>query len=231
MGVHDGHRKRMLEKFHKYGFEVFQYHECLEMLLYFSVPRRDTNKIAHWLLDKYKNISGVINAPEGELAQLPYISDRTIELFKMIRSVSALCSMENIRKNPAYLCTTDEIATYFQLFFATEEEERFALLYLNNKGEFKNCEFVSRGDSASVGISTKKIIEFVLNNKANEVVLCHNHPGGIALPSAADIATTRNIKTALDNINVILKDHIIISEGDYVSLASCEEFKDIFKGV
>ncbi len=227
MGVHDGHRKRMLEKFHKNGFEPFQEHECLEMLLYFSVPRRDTNEMAHLLLNKFHSISGVINASEKELKEFSFVTDRTVELFKMIREISAVCRQQEKGKT-TYLCTTDEIATYFQLFFATADDERFAVLSLNNKCKFLGCEFVGHGDIASVGVSTRKIIETVLKTKATEVVVCHNHPGGIALPSQADINVTKNIKNALDGINVILKDHIIITHGDYVSLAESEEFGDIF---
>lgn len=229
MGVHDGHRKRMLEKFHKNGFGQFEEHERLEMLLYFSVPRRDTNEMAHLLLNKFHNISGVINASEEEFKEFPFVTARTIELFKMIKEIGIICKQQEKGKT-TFLCTVDEIATYFQLFFATAEDEKFAVLSLNNKGKFLGCEFVGFGDIASVGVSTRKIIETVLKTKATEVVVCHNHPGGIALPSQSDIAVTKNIKTALDGVNVLLKDHIIITKGDYVSLASCQEFKDIFIG-
>lgn len=229
MGVHDGHRKHMLERFHKYGTEPFREHEILEILLYFSIPRRDTNEIAHKLLDRFHTIADVISAPEEELKEFPFITNRTIEHFKMIKLLSKIVDKKEIDKK-TYLCTTDEIATYFQSQFAMVQDERFAVLSLNNLGQYLSFEFVGYGDISSVGVSARKIIATALKTKATEMVVCHNHPGGIPFPSQSDIDVTKNIKKALDVINVVLSDHIIVTNGDYISLASCEEFKDIFTG-
>ncbi len=227
MGDHDGHRKHMLERFHKYGIEPFREHEVLEILLYFSIPRRDTNEIAHKLLKRFHTIEGVLTAPEEELSEFSFISNRTIEHFKLITMLSRIIDKHK-EDTKTYLCTTDEIATYFQTQFSMVQDERFAVLSLNNMGRHKAFEFVGYGDIASVGVNIGKIIEIALKTKATEVVICHNHPGGVPFPSQSDIEVTRNVKKALDLIKVVLSDHIIVTRDDYVSLASSEEFKDIF---
>ena len=227
--VHDGHRQRMFEKFNKYGFSVFNDHEKLEIILYFSVPRRDTNELAHILLDRFKSISGVLDADEKELKKIPFITDRTIELFSIIKETSALYNFQKYEQK-TYLNTTDEIATYFQLFFANERNEKVAIMGLNNKGKFMFCEYVSEGDINSVGLSTRKIVEKAISSSATVIVMCHNHPGGIALPSGADIYVTNEIANALKSIEVHLKDHIILSsDNDYVSMALSKEYQYIFK--
>ncbi len=227
--VHDGHRKRMFEKFDKYGFSTFNDHEKLELILFFSVPRRDTNRLAHKLLDRFHTISGVLDAHESELKEFPLITDRTVQLFSMIKQTAALYKSEKI-KNKTYLCTTDEIATYFQLFFANSKNEKLAVMSLNNKGRFISCDFIAEGDISSVGVSVRKVIERLISTGATVAVLCHNHPGGIALPSSADVFITRELHSALKNINVELKDHIILSnEDDYVSMALSSEYKQIFE--
>ena len=227
MGDHDGHRKHMLERFHKNGIELFREHEVLEILLYFSIPRRDTNEIAHKLLNRFHSIGDVLTAPEEELLEFPFITNRTVEHFKLITMLSRIVE-KHAEDKKAYLCTTDEIATYFQAQFSMMQDERFAVLSLDNMGKFKACEFVGQGDIASVDVNIRKIIEIALKTKATEVVICHNHPGGVPFPSQADIEVTRNVKKALDIIKVVLSDHIIVTHDDYISLASSEEFKDIF---
>ena len=227
--VHDGHRSRMFEKFDKYGFSAFNDHEKLELILFFSVPRRDTNELAHKLLNKFHSISGVLDASESELKEFPFITDRTVQLFSMIKETSALYKAEKI-KEKTYLSTTDEIATYFQIFFANSSNEKFAVMSLNNKGKFLACDFIAEGDISSVGVSVRKVIERLLSTKATVAVLCHNHPGGIALPSGADVFITEELYKALKSINVELMDHIILSnEDDYVSMALSSEYKHIFE--
>lgn len=226
--LHGGHRQRMFEKFEKYGFSVFNDHEKLELILFFSVPRRDTNELAHMLLNRFHSISAVMDASEKELKEFSFITDRTVQLFRMIKETSALYSAEKI-KAKTYLSTIDEIATYFQMFFVNTKNEKLAIMSLNHKGKFLGCEFIAEGDISSVGVSTRKVIETVLSTRANVVVLCHNHPGGVALPSLADVFITEEIKKALISIGVHLKDHIILTTDDYVSMSQSKEYEDIFK--
>lgn len=226
--VHEGHRKRMFEKLQKHGFSVFEDHEKLEIILYFSIQRRDTNELAHLLLKHYKTLSAVLDASESELKKFPFITDRTVQLFSIIKDTASLYNFEKY-KQTATLNTTDEVATYFQLFFAGTHNEKVALMGLDNKGEFKFCEFISEGDICSVGLSTRKVVEKAINSRVAVMVLCHNHPGGIALPSQADVFVTAEIAKALKSIDVRLKDHIIISaDNDYVSMALSKNYEYIF---
>ncbi len=227
MGVHDGHRERMLKRFSRSGFAGLEEHEKLEIILYFSVPRRNTNDIAHELLEKYKSISGLMDAPEKELLKNKYITERTIQLFKMIRETASLYNLQ--KKNiSSYMTTTEEFGTYLQLYYGAIDTETFTLISLDSRGKKIALDVIDEGGLGSVIASPRQLLKTALDRKAIEVVICHNHPGGIAEPSEADIDATKTIKYLLNSIGVHLKDHIIVTRDDYLSMASSVECHHIF---
>ncbi len=226
-GIHDGHRERMLAKFSQNGFHGMKDHEKLEIILFFSIPRHDTNELAHLLLNRYHTVSAVMDAPEKELLAFPHITKRTCQLFQMIKETSVLYRMEKGAQKE-YMTTLDEIGTYFLVYYGNCIDEKLTVMSLNNKRKFLSCDVVGEGDISSVGVSTRKVVETVLRTRASEVVLCHNHPGGIALPSKADICITEMIRDILEPLGIHLIDHIIVAGEDYVSLASSAAYRDIF---
>lgn len=228
MGLHDEHRKRMFEKFAKNGFVGLEEHEKLEIMLYFSVPRRDTNELAHQLLEKFGSLANVMDAPEWELTSFKYITNRTVYLFKMIKEAAAAY---DIRKkcDDTYMTTVDEFGTYLQLELATADVERLVALCLDSRGKKKEFAIISEGDIGTVPINTRKLLEVVLRSKATEVVIAHNHPGNIAYPSGEDVEGTEKIKDVLGSVGVILKDHFIVTRDEYCSMAQCEQFSRIFR--
>ena len=82
------------------------------------------------------------------------------------------------------------------------------------------CRILGWGSVNAAGVPIRKIVEFALSVNATSVVLAHNHPSGIALPSQADIAATERLSTALDAVGIVLADHIIVSDEDFVSMAA-----------
>ena len=73
--VHDGHRERVRDKIRKGGLPSFQQHEVLEYLLFPFIPRKDTNEIAHALIDKFSSFAGVLNASERDLKSVSGMTD------------------------------------------------------------------------------------------------------------------------------------------------------------
>ena len=227
--LHDGHRDRVKDKFLENGFtKETPEHEILELILFYSVPRKDTNELAHKLLNEFGSLAGVLNAKPDQLMKVVGITKNTAVLFKMIletaRGYNAeMMSHKNIFK------TNEEIGEYILSQFIGVTDERFSLLSLSNNGKLLSYDIVSVGDISSVGVSTRKIIEIVLRTRATTVVIAHNHPGGLALPSATDLETTKCIAEALKHIGVYLHDHIIVADGDFVSLAQSKDFRELFK--
>lgn len=226
--VHNGHRERVKNQLLSGAFGTHTpSHQLLEILLYFSVPRRDTNEIAHDLMNAFGSLSGVLYAPKEQLTKVKGVTENTAALFEIMRQVNMRVDDEFSKKRQ-FLRSRDEMGNYLVRRFREYKEEAVGLLFLKPAGEIIGFEIVATGDIASVGISTRKIVESVIKHSANIVVLCHNHPSGTALPSQGDIVVTTGVKEALKQIDVVLYDHIIVTHNDFVSMASSPMYKTMF---
>ena len=92
------------------------------------------------------------------------------------------------------------------------------LLCLDAKGKVLCCQMVGEGSVNSAGVPIRRVVEIALAANATTVVLAHNHPSGLALPSYEDIATTKRLAVALNAVDITLADHIVVADGDHVSL-------------
>ncbi len=227
-GTHDGHRERVKQEFLKSGFnEKTPVHKILEMLLFYSIPRKDTNELAHTLLDTFGSLSAVIDAPVEELIKIPGITENTACLLKLIMPV-ARAYMED-RNTPDHVESAQAAARYLENKFLGRTVETVFLLCLSHRGKVKACPMLSEGDEISVAVSVRTVVEQVIKYHATGVMLAHNHPGGFSLPSNADVMLTTEIAGALKNIGVAFLDHIIFSDGDFVSMRSSKEYNHIFR--
>ena len=185
MSIHDGHRQRLKQRFLEEGLESFTDIQVLELLLFFSVPRQDTNPIAHALLDHFGSLYQVLEAPVEELRKVKGVGEQSALLLSLMNYVPR----------------------YYQF-----------LLCLDAKCKVLCCKEVGQGSVNSAGISVRKIVETALAANATTVVLAHNHPSGIAVPSSEDVQTTCRVAMALNAVEIQLADHIVVADGDYVSM-------------
>ena len=224
------HRRRAKDKFLNNGFpKGTPPHEILEFLLFYAIARKDTKEIAKHLLEKFCSLSNVFNAPISELEKVDGIGEHAAILIKLIPEIAGAYN-EDTLKSSSKLNSVDEIGTYLLSRYAYfGRDEVFSILSFNNKGKLLSFNVVEKGDVGSVGVSTRKVIEILLSTKASSAVIAHNHPGGFALPSDGDLWVTETLHRVLKSINVNLVDHIILADGDFVSLSQSEKFKNIFK--
>ncbi len=226
---HEGHRLRMKEEFLAHGFDKSTPpHKVLELLLFYCIPRCDTNVIAHELIDKYKTLSGVLDAPIEEILQFKGFTRKNVGLLKMIMPIAAIYRDEKQTKLTGFsdYC---EIGQYLSEKFSGLTSEKFGVLFLDAAGRCLGFEFLGDGELNSVGIPTRKLISRVIESHATAVILAHNHPSGIALPSYEDAQSTKSAAETLAKIDAKLLDHIIVVEGDYVSMRQSEDYSYIFK--
>ena len=218
MGVHDGHRDRKRDQFLRCGAESFAEHELLELLLFYAVPRKDTNPIAHALIDRFGSLQGVLSAPVEELMEVPDVGQSAAVLIRLIaplyRQALILAADHEV-----VLDTRERIGEYFRDLFIAQSTEVMYQLCLDGKGKKKSLHKLSEGDVGSVGINMRQIVENALRAKAVAVVLAHNHPSGVALPSSEDKVATQMVQEALENMGVRLVDHFIVADNDYISMA------------
>ena len=218
MGVHDGHRDRKRDQFLRCGAESFAEHELLKLLLFYAIPRKDTNPIAHALIDRFGSLQGVLSAPLEELTQVPDVGKNAAVLIQLIAPLYRQ-SLIFAADHEVVLDTRERIGEYFRDIFIAHPAEVMYQLCLDAKGRKLDLCKVGEGDVGSVGLNVRRILENALRTRAVLVVLAHNHPSGVALPSGEDKASTEIVREALDNMGVRLVDHFIIADNDYISMA------------
>ena len=224
MSIHDGHRQRMRNRFQKEGLANFEPHEVLELLLYFSIPRSDTNEIAHNLIKRYKTVGRVLQASEKELQSFGGIGENTTFFLSLLNEANRYINAERT-KDTEMLYTVEDYGSYLLNLFKGVARETVYLLCLDAKsavlGHYEICE----GSVTSVNLPVREIVNIALNANAASVILAHNHPGGFAIPSHEDEQATQHLANVLRGIDVILADHIIFSENDYISMAQSSLYK------
>lgn len=226
---HEGHRERVRRDFLENGFsETTSPHNILEMLLFYSIPRRNTNEIAHDLIDTFGSIQGVFDAPTEQLLKVKGITENTVALLKMILPIASIYRAEKVNHDKNFT-STNQIGDYLIEKYLSFTKETVAITSFNGKGQILGFDVLAEGDSSSVELSIRKILEIVMKRNPVCVVLSHNHPSGFAIPSNEDLHFTSKLFSILSNINVRLLDHIIIANNDYVSLAQSRDYKAIFQ--
>ena len=218
MGVHDGHRARMKARFVRNGLDNFDDHSVLELLLFYAVPRRDVNELAHALLGHFGTLDAVFEASYEDMMRVPGVGENVATLLTLIPQVGRRYQMAK-RRQQTILRSSEDAGNYLVPLYLYERTEVVYLLCLDAKCKALCCVPVHRGSITVVSISVRKIVQTALNQNAASVVLAHNHPSGYALPSQEDLDTTRTLQTALQSVGIVLADHIIVADDDYVSLA------------
>ena len=216
--THAGHRERLRERFRKEGLVNFKTHEVLEFLLTYSIARKDTNPIAHDLLDHFGSLEAVLEATEEELMEVEGIGERSASLIHLMPALSAYYLDEKNTRSHLICDSTAVVGQYLIPKFLGQTEECSYLLSLNNRKQLLSCDLVGHGSVSSAPIYFRKISQILLRHQATAAVIAHNHPKGFALPSNDDIRVTRLLADFTRQLEVELVDHIIVSGTDYVSL-------------
>lgn len=218
MSIHDGHRKRMIQRFLTEGLDNFDPVQVLELLLFYCIPRKDTNELAHALIDRFGSVSRVLDAPMAELVKVAGVGENTAAFLHLIKAAGRYYQVDSARKG-RQIRDTEDCGRYLLPYFIGRQVETVFLLCLNANCNVISCRAVGEGEVNSAFISPRSVVEIALAEKASTVVLAHNHPSGVALPSQEDVVVTRRLAAALATVDVNLFDHLIIADDDYVSLA------------
>ena len=227
--LHKGHRERLRKQFLKSGVtKDIPEHQLLEFLLFYCIPRKDTNELAHELLDAFGgSLVSVFDASPEELMKVNGVGENTAALIKFIMPLAKRYLNESSNtKN--FLKNTSQIIGYVLPKFYSEMEEVSYLLCLDGRGKVLDCPKLAEGDAISVSVSLRKIAETAIKAGATAVVLAHNHPKGFPLPSENDIKFTSQVGTFLRALNIRLIDHVIVGNGEAVSLATSEDYSYLF---
>lgn len=224
MSIHDGHRQRLKERFLREGLDGFTDVQMLELLLFYVIPRRDTNEIAHALVDRFGGFANVLDAPKDKLSQVDGIGDSAATFLKLIKEAGR-CYLSDKSRKTQRLCSIADCGDYLKPFFANRKNEMVFMLSLDAKLKVLNCRQVGEGSVNYASVPVRRCVEMALEDGASTVILAHNHPSGLAIPSGDDIQATRRLAAALSAVEITLADHIVVADDedspdglDYVSM-------------
>ena len=218
MSIHNGHRQRLKERFLKEGLDNFNELQVLELLLFYCIPRQDTNPIAHALLNRFGSLAEVLEAPVSELKKVPGVGENTATFLSLVLSAGRY-----YRTNPSnkarYINTVEDYGSQLAERLQGRRNETVYLLCMDAKCKMLACDMVGEGSVNSASVPIRRVVEMALANNATSVVIAHNHPSGFAVPSEEDIRTTYRLAAALQAVEIQLVDHVVAADRDYVSMA------------
>lgn len=213
---HKGHRDRMRKKFLLNELDGFETHEALELLLYYAVPRRDTNPIAHGLLERFGSLSAVLDAPLNALTEAGLTQNAAV-LLKLIPGMSRLYT-DDRNYNKKKVIKEEKLGYLLLDKFTGRVNEVVILMLLDAKFKEIFCGVVNKGSMSACQLYIRKIVQLAVTNNAKYAVLAHNHPSGVAIPSEEDVMSTQEIYDALALVGVTLVDHFVVADYDFVSM-------------
>lgn len=217
--VHVGHRARLRRRFVEEGLDAFEDHQVLELLLFFAIPRRDTNELAHLLLRRYGSFASVLEADPLDLASSEGIGEAAATLLSLVPALTRRYSVGRARQARHTLSTSERAAEFLVPFMAGRTEEVFYVVCLDTQCRVIVPALVSEGLLDRAHVEPRAAVEAALRHKAHSVILAHNHPTGRARPTTADHRVTERLVAAFGAIDIAVRDHLIVAGEDWHSFA------------
>ncbi len=218
-GEHAGHRQRMRERFIQNGLQGFATHEILELILFYAIPQRDVNELAHRLENHFGSLHGVLEAPVEELVKVDGIGMNAATLLNLFSHAARRMelSREEARED---MSNRLKAQRHCQLLLGGMKNENFYAVCLDGQMQVIRDVLIAKGTLSEVQAYPRLIVEAVLRHNAHAVVLCHNHPGGQLAPSPSDIEATKMMIELLSGIGVVVADHIIVCGNQTLSMVT-----------
>lgn len=226
--LHQNHRARVRETFRKAGVDGMPDHNLLELLLFYSIPRKDTNELAHKLIETFGSLNGVFDASYERLAEVEGMGESSALLLSLVPGICRRYIEGMTDKKKINLSTPEAVSDYLVKKYYGCKTEVFYMLCLDALGNLINCCKLSEGSSGAVVVDKRIMLEAALRNNADKIIFAHNHPNGIAVPSKNDLEMTYDFSSVLSTVGIRLSDHFIVAGGETLSLASVEKFQYLF---
>lgn len=214
--LHEGHRERMRNRFIEEGLDSFADHQVLELLLFYCIPVKDTNELAHKLLKEFGSLDGLFEATPQEICKRCKLKPTTAVLLSLMPSLARRYFKGKWGEKPL-LNSSAKAGEYAVSLFVGRTYEAFYLLCLDAQNRVNYAALVHEGTINEAPVYPRLIVETALRHQASTVILAHNHPGGTLRPSSADKEVTGRIVNALGAISIQVADHLIVAGSEYYS--------------
>jgi DNA repair protein RadC len=222
--AHAGHRKRLRERYRLEGLDGFAPHEVLELLLCYGRARGDVNPLAHALLSAFGSLKGVLEATPQQLMTVPGVGEEVATFISLCVPLFRRYSLCLSEERTA-ITSTEEARQYCSGLLAGQRQERFYAICLGANRSVLGRRLIAEGTESRVDAHPRLVVETALNLNAHGVIICHNHPDGLAEPSPEDVAATHHLYRVLAALDMTLLDHVIVAGPDACSLAERGQLK------
>ena len=217
-----GHRKRLRARFSANGIDCFQEYELVELLLTYSIPRRDVKPLAKLLIERFGDTTGVINASAQELLSVPGMGTGAATFLIFVRALMTKCLEKKIR-NQRTIDSVSDVSDFLRMKIGSGSKETLLVFYLDSRRHLIDYELY-RGTVDHTAIYAREVVEHALLCHACGVILAHNHPSENCDPSPEDISLTRSLRETLSRLGIELVDHVIVSPSE------CRSFSPLLSG-
>lgn len=211
--LHAGHRERIRELYHKQGMNGMADHAVLELLLTYVIPRKDVNELAHRLLNSFGSLTGVLEADPLQLSGVADVGEKTGLFLHFIYDLHRRLTLDSVSTpNGAVRLETPETACRYAIALGMGDRyETLRVICLDSNMTVQHAETLQIGTLSHVSFEPRRVIETALLHKARYLILTHNHPSGILIPSQEDIETAKMIEQISSSLEIDVRDQLILS--------------------
>lgn len=213
--IHKDHRSRLKSQFINNGIDSLTDIQKLEMLLFYAIPLKDTNPIAHRLLAEFGSLPGVLLANYNELIKIDGIKENSATLIKFFGSMLNYCSKPNQEDS---ITSSAKAKSYATRYFQNVSVEQFYIFCLTKSNKVKKSFLINSGTTSEVNVEIRNITEKALETNCNRIIIAHNHPFGRAVMSSQDCRFTYSLLCSCILNNIELLDHVIVGTDKTISL-------------
>lgn len=213
--LHNGHRARMKKRFSVNEGKDFSDHELLELLLFYSIPRADTNELAHMLLNEFGSLRAIFNSSPKRLEKIKGLGPSSSTLFKLVFTLRKRMDIERYAIESLKTDCLQNVGNFLIEYYKDQGREEFTTLLLDNSLKLIDFVSLSIGSVNSASIDIRSLAKLALERDASYVIIAHNHPNGTLNQSNEDKAVSTHVQAALHAIGINLLDHIIVNDIAY----------------
>ena len=229
---HANHKKRMRQRFiADPNFNGFAEHEIVELLLSYSIVRKNTNNLAHELCDRFGNLSGILGADTEDIIKIKGLNINTANFLKIQRKLIEYYAHQKRSEPVPVEKRADEALNKIRDAYPDFNSERMYMITIDSRGTMKNPRLVLDSAAGDTLIEIETVVETAVRENAKYVFLAHNHVHGILTPSQEDIEFMTALKSALKVMDVTLVEHYIINETECCSVSDKIPEEDVWERI
>ncbi len=207
-------RTRLLER----GIDQLTDAELVAVCLRSGHGQLDAVSYARELLVRFGGLQGLLDTPARRLLSVPGLGPAKTAALKASLGVAERYRYADLRRE-VIMSDSRAVLGYLRHALSSLEREVFACLFLDSRHRLIAFEKLFLGSVDRASVHPREVLKRTLEHNAAAVIFAHNHPSGIAEPSASDIQLTDELKSLLSKLDVRLLDHIVVGRGREVSFA------------